>query len=217
MLPTACVVCGRAEHVRLCDGCRADLPHSGSACPVCAINCPGGQVCGACLTRPPAFDATVAAFRYAHPVDRLIQSLKYGHDLAVAHALGGIMAQVRPTARFDLIMPVPLHRARLAQRGFNQSVELARAMVGRGVEAICLDGLVRHRATMPQAGLSLTERRRNLRRAFVPRRTFVGQSVLVVDDVMTTGATLDAVARCLKQAGAREVVNLVCARTPAPR
>jgi len=151
------------------------------------------------------------------PIDQLIQRLKYAHDLSVARALGEIMADCADGLGFDAILPVPLHRSRLAERGFNQSVELARPLSRRSGLPMVLEGLRRTRQTPAQAGLSLLARRRNLKGAFAARRRFDGLRVLVVDDVMTTGATLDAVARCLKQAGASEVVNLVCARTPAQR
>lgn len=159
----------------------------------------------------------MAAYRYAAPLDQLIQRLKYAHDLSVARALGEIMACVADGIVFDLILPVPLHRARLAERGFNQSVELARPLSRRAGMPLSLAALQRARQTSSQAGLSLLARRRNMRGAFQALGRFDGQRVLVVDDVMTTGATLDAVARCLKQAGASEVVNLVCARTPSQR
>lgn len=218
LLPRHCVLCGQVEHdAFLCPGCRADLPVSAPGCPVCAIETRAGEVCGRCLRRAPAFDRTVAAYRYAAPLDQLIQRFKYAHDLSVARALGEIMADAAEGIVFDAIVPVPLHRSRLAERGFNQSVELARPLSRRSGLPLCLAELQRTRQTSSQAGLSLLARRRNMRGAFQALARFDGQRVLVIDDVMTTGATLDAVARCLKQAGAREVVNLVCARTPAQR
>jgi ComF family protein len=218
LLPRHCVLCGQThDEAFLCTGCRGDLPEWRPCCPVCAIETPDGQVCGRCLRRPPFFDRTLAAYQYAMPLDQLIQRLKYAHDLSVARALGEIIADRGEGVGFDAIVPVPLHRARLAERGFNQSVELARTLSRRSGIPLLLDGVRRTRQTPAQAGLSLLARRRNLKGAFQAMHRFDGQRVLVIDDVMTSGATLDAMARCLKRAGASEVVNLVCARTPAQR
>lgn len=173
----------------------------------------GGDLCGRCLRRPPAFDGTAAVFSYDYPVDRLIHRLKYGADFGVADALarhvGGTVA--RPAA--DLIVPVPLHPARLAERGFNQAVEIARPLARRWGMALETRAVVRRR-TDDQVGLALAARRKNLRDAFSCHSRFDGAHVLLVDDVMTTGATLDALAKCLKRAGAASVRNLVIARTP---
>jgi len=218
LLPRHCVLCGQSRpDTFLCEGCHGDLPRVMPGCPICALETRAGEVCGRCLRRPPAYDRTVAAFRYAAPIDQLIQRLKYAHDLSVARALGEVMANQVDGIDFDAIVPVPLHRTRLVERGFNQSVELARAVRLRAGLSLSLNAIERTRCTPPQAGLSLLARRRNLRGAFQTAECFDGQRVLVVDDVMTTGATLDAVARCLKQAGAQQVINLVCARTPASR
>lgn len=218
LIPPECVLCRRPGWPsRLCDGCHDELPWQRAGCRICAAELPEAGVCGACLRRPPAFDATVAVFRYAHPVDRLIQALKYRHDIAVAGALAQRMAEQSQALCFDRIIPVPLHRRRLAERGFNQSVMLAKGVVREHGIPLDLSSVVRARETPPQAGLGLKERRRNLRRAFDVRRRLDGASILVVDDVMTSGATLDRLAEALKAAGADRVTNLVCARTPDGR
>lgn len=217
-LPMHCVLCRREGWpTGLCDGCVSDLPRLGAACRICASELPSPGVCGACLGRAPAFDETVAVFRYGAPVDRLIHALKYGHDLAVARALGHHMATRSQCLSFDCMIPVPLHRRRLAERGFNQSIELARETAHlhrRRIDAGCVRRVIE---TPPQAGLNLKERRRNLRHAFDVSGRLDGQRVLVIDDVMTSGATLDRLAQSLKQAGAARVINLVCARTPSGR
>lgn len=218
VLPPHCVLCARAAPpTLLCDACLSRLPQAAPGCPVCGIEHGEAGWCGRCLGRTPAFDRTIACFRYAPPLDRLIQSLKYGHDLAIAQALGTCMAAVMPPLAVDLIVPVPLHRARLAERGFNQSVELARPVARALGRPIVHEATRRRRQTQAQAGLSLAGRRRNLTGAFEARRRFDDLHVLVVDDVMTSGATLEAFARCLKRAGAAQVSNLVCARTPTGR
>ena len=127
LLAQDCVLCAAASGDELvCPGCAADLPRLADACPQCAGPSPAGAVCGACLTRPPHFDATIAAWRYEFPVDRLVLALKYGQRLALAEAFGTALAGLVGERRVDALVPVPLGRARLAERGFNQSLEIAR-------------------------------------------------------------------------------------------
>lgn len=218
LLPPHCILCRRTGWpAGVCDGCIDTLPFVRHTCQVCASELLAAGVCGACLSRPPAFDETLAVFRYESPIDRLIQSLKYGHDLTVADALGQLMAARSSAIVFDRMIPVPLHRRRLAERGFNQSWELGRAASRLHGCRMSHDLVQRARETTPQAGLKLKARRRNLRGAFEIAGRLDGETVLVVDDVMTSGATLDRLAEALKAAGAARVINLVCARTPAGR
>lgn len=213
LLPQDCLLCGTVsgDHL-LCPDCQADLPRlPANTCPVCAEASPGGAICGACLGTPPHFDATIAAFRYGFPVDKLIQALKYQSRVATADFLADAMlAGCRPTA--DMIVPLPLYPARLAERGFNQSVEIARPLARACGLPILRDGCIRSRDTAPQATLPWKERRRNIRHAFECHLDLTGKSVVVVDDVMTTGATLDEFARVLKAHGAARVTNWVTAR-----
>lgn len=168
------------------------------------------------MRRPPNFDATVALADYKAPVDGLILSLKFGHRLELAPILGDLLA-ARAHDSIDervVVMPVPLSFERLAQRGFNQACEIARA-TARALRASFDDRAVtRIRHAAPQASLSLEARRRNIRGAFLARRNLHGLHVALVDDVMTSGSTLDEVARVLKAAGAHRVTNLIVARTP---
>jgi ComF family protein len=163
--------------------------------------------------RPPPVDFAVAAFRYEFPVDRMIQALKYAGQLAHADALGSALAEVSLAAgRLDALVALPLAAARQRERGFNQAAQIARRVAAlRGIAL--LPGLVRVRDTPPQASLLPRERARNVRGAFAARRPFTGLRVAIVDDVMTTGASLHAAARALRAAGAREVGALVVART----
>lgn len=216
-----CRLCGAASPRPICTGCDADLPRlPPQRCPVCALPSPGAQTCGRCLAATPAYDATTAALQYAFPVTRLIQSFKYEHAVGLGITLAAYLAQAiaasdqRP---IDLLVPLPLAPARLKERGYNQALELARVLARR--HRLVLDGgaVARVRHTPPQAELPWKERRRNIRGAFAARRRFDGCSVAVIDDVMTTGATLDEMARVLKAAGALRVVNWVVARTlPRP-
>lgn len=215
LLPQACFLCGApAGRAPVCADCRAELPwHVASVCPVCALPSAGGGVCGACQRRQPAFDATRVAFDYAFPVDVMVKALKYQHRFALANFFADELCV--PT-EIDLIVPMPLHPARLAERGFNQAVEIARPLARRAGVEIALSTVTRVRHTPSQAQLGRDERERNLRGAFACCERVDGKRVLVVDDVMTTGASLDAVAAALKASGASRVENLVVARTPTP-
>jgi ComF family protein len=176
--------------------------------------------CGACLRSPPAFDATIALADYAPPVDGLIIRLKFGHRLDIAAALGRLLAApvAARTAPDACVIPVPLAFERQRSRGFNQAREIAR-VAARLARRTLLDGAVlRAHHRTPQESLSLTQRRSNVRGAFVvpeaARAALAGRRVVVVDDVMTTGSTLDEIARLLRDAGAAHIVNAVVARTP---
>ena len=217
LLPRCCVLCGEAAGaLAVCVACTARLPEPPACCcPQCGIATLEEGVCAQCRAAPPAFDATWAAFSYGFPLDRLIQALKYGERLAVAPFLAGCLAELGPFP-VTALLPVPLHPQRLRERGFNQSVELARPLARAWNLPLLLDAVVRVRHQQAaQAGLRRAQRLRNLRGAFVARQRLEGAHVLVVDDVMTTGTTLDVLARCLKAAGAARVSNLVVARTPA--
>jgi predicted amidophosphoribosyltransferase len=140
--------------------CDRDLPRlPAEVCPVCAEEVPGGAICGSCLATPPHFDATFAAFRYGFPADRLVHALKYQRRVATADFFAtALLAGPRPDAH--LIVPLPLHPARLAERGFNQSVEIARPLARTLKLPIELDGCLRSRDAAPQASLPWKERRK---------------------------------------------------------
>lgn len=214
MLPRQCFLCAApAAGEFLCPDCLDSLPRlTTDCCPICALPTPAAMVCGACLKKPPQFDATQAVFRYEFPIDRLVQSLKYAHRIASADFLGRILAQCRPQQAPDLILPVPLAPQRLAERGFNQALEIARPLarqLGLPQETRLVQ---RHIDTTPQAALPWKERAKNIRHAFACGIDLAGKKVLVVDDVMTTGATLNELAGTLKACGAGWVGNLVVAR-----
>jgi ComF family protein len=214
LLPASCLLCAAdSAGDLLCPACTADLPLLPAArCPQCADATSLGERCGACLKDPPAFAHTVALFHYEFPVDRLIQALKYGHQLPLAAWLGRRLAELLNAADYDLIIPLPLHPARLQERGFNQSLEIARTL--GTVLGIKIDTtlLTRRRATPPQAELPLKERGRNVRGAFECSGDLGGRRVLLVDDVMTTGSTVREAARILQLHGAGEITVAVAAR-----
>lgn len=216
-----CRLCGGPSARPLCAACDADLTRLPAArCPVCALPSPAGQPCGRCLGTSPAYDSTLAALEYAFPITRLIQAFKYQHAVGLAATLATYLDEAAaPGANWqiDLLLPMPLARKRLAERGYNQALELARVLGRRRRLAIGVGAVTRERHGPPQAELPWRERRRNIRGAFTAQRRFDGLTVGVIDDVMTTGATLDEMARVLKAAGARRVVNWVVARTlPRP-
>lgn len=208
-----CELCGAPSGAEfLCAGCAADLPLLPEHCPRCALPSPGNAVCGACLRHAPYFDATIALWRYEFPCDRMVQSLKYRARLALAGFFGARLAS-RASLHAELIVPMPLHPSRLAARGFNQALEIARELARcRGIPVETRAGR-RIKDTAPQAGLPYEKRARNVRGAFACDLDLHGRTVAVVDDVMTTGATLDELARTLKRAGAARVENWVVART----
>ena len=215
LLPQDCLLCQAASGSGLlCQACARELPSAASACPRCAAPGTSNAECGACIVDPPHFDASYAAFVYAYPVDALIQALKYGGQLALAGLFAQTLYQRRGGARgVDLIVPLPLHPQRLAERGFNQAAEIAKVL--SRLCGIAMDARLarRVRNTAPQTALPWRERSTNMRHAFACGRDLAGMSIAVVDDVMTTGATLNEFARTLKRCGAARVENWVVART----
>jgi len=204
----SCFVCRGAARGLLCTQCAAELPRlERPLCPRCALESPGGAVCGRCLAEAPAYDATHAALAYDFPADALVHALKFRGELALAPLLAGLLAP-KLAGNVDHVVPVPLSAERLRRRGYNQAVEIARHL-GKVDSGLCQ----RTRDAPPQIELPYAERQRNVRGAFRCTRALVGARVAVVDDVMTTGATLDEIARTLKAAGAVHVENWVVART----
>ena len=219
-LPQRCELCAGPSATELvCTACMCDLPRIENACPVCAIPGLEGAVCGSCLALPPPFDATVTAYAYAFPVDRLIQAYKYHGRLALAEwcATAIVAARRRVSAPAPAhVIAMPLAVARQRERGFNQAAEIVRQIAARMDVTVIETRVHRTRATAPQATLPWAERAANIRGAFTCSYDLAGLSVAVVDDVMTTGATLAEFARTLKAAGAKRVENWVVARTPPP-
>jgi ComF family protein len=208
-----CLLCGAETGPELlCAACIAELPTLPDSCPRCALPSPASAVCGSCLNRPTHFDATLALWRYEFPCDGLVQALKYRARLALAGFFARSLAS-RPMPEVDLIVPMPLHPKRLAERGFNQALEIARGLARHLSRPIELRGVLRVRDTPPQTDLPYEERAKNVRGAFLCKVDLSGASVAVLDDVMTTGATLNELALALKRAGATRVENCVIART----
>ena len=211
----SCFLCRGAAQALLCSSCHADLPRiPASVCPRCALASPSGALCGRCLAQQPAYDETRAALAYGFPADALIHALKFRGELALATFFGALLCQSVAGARVDCVVPVPLSPARLRSRGYNQALEIARGVAAATGAKLAPELCERGRDTAAQMDLPLEDRAKNVRGAFHCPRMLGGQTVAVVDDVMTTGATLDEVAATLKRAGAARVVNWVVARTP---
>jgi ComF family protein len=210
----SCFICRGGSRELLCAACRAELPRlEAELCPRCALPSPSGSVCGRCLAAPPGYDATSAVLSYDFPADALVHALKFRGELALAPFLGELLLNVVKNQGVDRVIPVPLSPSRLRSRGYNQAAEIARHVAPQKLDVeLC----VRERDSTPQIELPWDERRKNVRGAFRCRRPLGGASVAVVDDVMTTGATLDEMAQTLKRAGAGRVVNWVLARTLPP-
>lgn len=218
LLPTTCLLCGApgGADLDLCPGCRAALPVIGPACRYCGAALEAGQaVCGPCLRRPPPFAATIAPYHYAAPVDHLIWQLKFRGRLAPARTLGRLLADAgrdREDSLPECLVPVPLHRRRLGERGYNQAVELARP-VARQLGIPLAPRLARRaHATPPQAELDGRERRRNVRGAFTVPQAPAARHVAIVDDVVTSGATVSELAQALRRAGVERVEVWAVAR-----
>jgi ComF family protein len=213
-LPRRCAACGVEHGDPLCAGCEADFfPPDAARCERCALRVPAGaRVCGACLADPPAFDGTVALADYGGPVAGMVAALKFRARVDLAAVFGALLARRAPPAADALVLAVPLAFERERERGFNQAREIARHYAGAGAPPG--DGLLRVRHSPPQQSLDERARRANVRGAFRATAAVNGRRVVVIDDVMTTGATLDEVARVLKRAGATRVDNRVVARTP---
>lgn len=219
--PAVCALCGMAGDggFDLCAACRSDLPYNAMACSRCALPLTGNvtpdALCGHCLRHPPAYQRTLAPFRYAPPLDHLLQRLKFNGKLVHARLLGALMAEhlaQRLTLLPERIIPVPLHRARLAERGFNQALELARPIARRLGVALDYTSCERLRATAAQSRLPAAQRRANVRNAFRVNGAITARHVAVVDDVVTTGNTVNELARALRRAGVKTVEIWACAR-----
>lgn len=214
LLPQQCLLCTAPDTSQLaCNACYAYLPWlAASRCPQCALPTYDSKICGACLAHPPRFDKVVAAFAYAWPLAPLIHQYKYAGNLALAPLLAHALA-AQITSNVDLIIPTPLDPARLRSRGFNQALEIARVIRRLTGVPLAADACRRVRAGTPQAALPWRERAKNIRGAFVCDQDLRGKRVAVIDDVMTTGATLNELARNLRLAGAVEIHGWMVART----
>ncbi len=220
LLPPTCILCGNRgiQYKDLCSYCYKDLLPNNSCCYRCAENFPINhsipQLCGHCIKNSPAYDETHAPFIYQHAMRYLISQLKFNHQYKNARLLGTLLAEhVRKNSELpELIIPMPLHKNRYRQRGFNQSYEIAKT-VSRKL-AIPLDAHCCSRVidTPHQSQLSAKQRLHNIKNAFAITRPVQANHIAILDDVMTTGATSNELARMLKKTSISRVDIWVCAR-----
>lgn len=219
--PGYCILCRTASHTArdLCLECEALLPRIFRGCHSCAIPLPvesQKDYCGDCLQSVLIFHQARALFVYSCPIDQLIMDLKFNYQLVVAKVLGELMADKMQesygSSLPNVIMPIPLHLQRLRERGFNQALELARPIsLALGVP-LDYHSCRRPKATDPQTGLSAKVRAQNMRRAFTVHKDLTGQTICLIDDVMTTGHTVNAASRALMKQGATKIDVWCCAR-----
>lgn len=199
----------------LCATCQQKMPVTPYACKVCAAALPDDtqSLCGACIKQMPDFDASIAAYRFDQPVAGWIKAFKFSRQLQHVPVLADALLQaVQGQGMPDLLLPIPLHRTRLRERGFNQSLELARYLSRHLSVAVDAHSLCRQRETKPQSGLKARQRQRNVREAFQVVKPIAAKHVALIDDVMTSGATVSEAAYVLKQAGVERVDVWVVAR-----
>ena len=222
LLPSHCLLCGARGQgaLSLCAACEADMPRNMTCCTRCALPLESpAPLCGRCIKHAPPWDAAWVPFRYEWPLAQLESRFKFGGDLAAGRTLSMLWtASPAPHDLPDAIVPVPLHRLRLRQRGYNQALELAKPLAKHFGVSVSRDALRRSRDTHAQTELTALQRRRNVRGAFVanPDGKAPGH-VALLDDVFTTGATLAECARVLKRAGVQRVDVWALARAPAHR
>jgi ComF family protein len=227
LFPRRCILCAQPAGMwNCCSGCLRDMPWITSACSRCGDVLPvdyRGSVCGHCSDFTPAIDRIISALVYEYPVDKLIAMAKFQGRADSACVLGELLASYLCTwldsgdlARPDLILPVPLHRKRIAQRGFNQATEIARPLANALQIPLCPDACRRIRNTAEQTRLDARQRRKNTRDAFRASPSMDAKHVVVVDDVITTGSTVQSMAVALRDAGAREIQVWTVARRISP-
>lgn len=223
-----CLICDEATESAdcVCNACETELPWLMEQCEVCALPLPlDGLICGQCQKHPPAFKQVIAAWRYSFPVDSLISRFKHQARWPLGHLLGRLLGRHlqhrfdnAELTRPDCLLPVPMARKRLRERGYNQALMLARWLSAELHIAYNEHLLLRPHETVAQQALDAKSRQRNLRGAFSLAHGMAVQDrhFALVDDVLTTGATAHSLARLLMEAGARQVDVYCLARTPKP-
>jgi ComF family protein len=236
LFPSRCIFCQRTlvqpafkgldanPHIEICEDCFRILPHNDCCCVRCALplaeEAGAAVLCGRCIKKAPAFDYVYSLFRYEDDIIRLVHQLKFSEKITCARSLGEmLLLQLQaklPNVKQqpDCLLPVPLHPARLRRRGFNQSIEIARIISRRLQIPIEYDAVIRQRKTTSQTGLDVRQRQKNIRGAFEVVTEIKAKHILIIDDVMTTGATVNELARVLKKNNVARVGVLSAARAP---
>lgn len=217
LYPPTCLVCGDPGHRGrdLCLPCTLAMPRNQPACRRCGLGLATetAEFCGSCSKKPPEYDGTLALFRYEEPVRHLIHALKFGGNYAVARLFGQLLSEALSGQELpECLIPVPLHPHRYRERGFNQATEIARIVAGELGISLMLNHCVRQRATQPQSELTAKQRLRNLRKAFRIVKPVNVAHVAILDDIVTTGATVNAMATALRANGVQRIDVWACAR-----
>jgi ComF family protein len=218
LLPNYCLLCqvNFAPH-GLCEACEAELAWQQACCPICADPLEISLPCGRCLNHPPNFDQAIVPLHYQGAVQQLITQLKFSEKLSCANVLSHLMIkhliQDKNFIKPDLLLPVPLHAKRIQERGFNQALEIAKPLAKALKIPFERHLLFKKIFTMPQVGQTFAVRKKNLKNSFALRKALAGKHVGIVDDVMTTGSTVNEIAKLLKAQGATRVTVLAVART----
>ena len=210
-----CLICNNKtkKYQSLCSGCKSLLSQTEFTCPQCGIELQNQQsICGKCQRHPPHFDSAAYVSSYQPPVDKWVMGLKFGKKIIFSKMFAELMLPfVNTTDSHYILMPVPLHAQRLRNRGYNQSYEIAKELSklsGRELNT----SLIRIKNTKMQAQLKFNQREKNVKRAFSVDETFNKTHIILIDDVMTSGNTLNECAKTLKKAGAYDIKVLVFAR-----
>ncbi len=223
LLPGCCLLCGKLSEKRqdLCLACRSKLAINDHHCRSCAqplpSSIPDGSLCGRCQNKPPSFNHCFAPFRYQDDLTSLHHNFKFHHKLAAGRLMADLMCEqlATPSRRLpQLLIPVPLHARRLRERGFNQAQELTRILSARLSIPFDSRSLCRTRDTTAQSSLPKKERQKNIRNAFALTAKIDTLHVAIIDDVMTTGLTVNEIAKILRASGVSEIEIWVFARTP---
>ena len=220
LLPRVCILCKNLsqQSLDICKPCAAELPTLKHCCQTCGL--PGWETirCGQCLQMNPPFDITHTLFSYEAPIPKLILDLKFQQALTHARLMGEMLAAkiqnewYQKTELPGAIIPMPLHKERLRERGFNQAIEIAKPIAKQLNLPLLTHAAVRVKSTAAQATLSGDERRKNIRHAFIIKKEFKNIHIAVVDDVITTGSTIHEFCRMLKKHGAHKISVWCCAR-----
>jgi ComF family protein len=220
--PPRCTLCGAPGMTRrdLCEACHQSLPINDLACTRCAIPLPPGStgMCGQCIQKPPPYERCVAAWRYEPPLDYFVQRLKFNRDLVFARLMAGLFAEYlekiyeKQKDKPDVIIPVPLHARRLRERGFNQSVEIAKVVARQLGIPVDMRACTRIKMTQPQAELPAGQRKQNVKGAFAFDPAASYERIAVLDDVMTTGHTINELTKTIQKVGKQSVDVWICAR-----
>ena len=210
LFPPACVLCATSGHtgLDLCPACEDDLARIQTPCPACGMPLTESEhsLCGSCLQKPPPFQRTVSPFYYEPPLTELVTLFKFKHQLKMARIFAELLArELRDRHKPECIIPVPLHPRRLTERGYNQSLEVARLLGTQLAVPVDYHLCQRSRYTAPQTGLDAKERKRNIKGAFSLAGECRYHSVAILDDVITTGQTVTELAKLLRNNGVEEI------------